>query len=98
MDDLSTPCPAKHSKASLASLGTASLLTSLGTAHRDVFPNRVSAEGPPSAYASGRKKMGLGVTKMGARGDRKKRGLGVTKKGARGDKKIRLGATFLTVS
>jgi len=35
------------SEASLASLGTASPLTSFQTASRDVFPRRASAEGPP---------------------------------------------------
>jgi hypothetical protein len=34
------------SEVSLASLGTASLLTSFGTALRDVIPRHASAEGP----------------------------------------------------
>ena len=64
------------SRASLASLGTASLSTSFGTTSRDVIPRSVSAEGPLV--------LRLGATKKGARGDKKggsgrqKKGLGAT--------------------
>jgi len=49
------------SEASLTSFGTASLFTSFGMTLRDVFPRRVSAEGPLAS---------LGATKKGARGDK----------------------------
>jgi|GEM_PF-6602875 len=38
------------SEASLTSIGTASLLTSFGTASRDVIPRRLSAEGPLTSF------------------------------------------------
>jgi hypothetical protein len=49
----------RDSEASLALLGTASLLTSFGTASRGVIPRRASAEGP-LAGARGDKKRPLG--------------------------------------
>ena len=72
-------------------------LTSFGTAHRDVLPRRVSAEGPLACLLGATKK-GLGATSHPcfpeacqcrgtprfARGD---------KKGVRGDKKKGFGAT-----
>jgi hypothetical protein len=63
------------SRASLASLGTASPLTSFGKASRDFIPRCVRAAGPLGLRLGATKK-GLGATK---------KGLGATKRARDGD-------------